>query len=335
MILITGGLGYIGSHTVVELLENDMNKDKKIVIIDNLSNSNIDVIDKIKEITNVLPKLYIGDVRDKQLLKKIFIENKIDSVIHFAGLKAVGESVDMPIEYFDNNIGSTLALVEVMREYNCFNLIFSSSATVYGEPERIPLDEECRLSATNPYGETKLFIEYILKDLYKSDNRFNITLLRYFNPIGAHKSTLIGEKPNGIPNNLVPYVAQVANGEREFVRVWGNDYKTKDGTGVRDYIHVCDLAYGHLCALNHMGGLRIYNLGTGTGYSVLEVINAYAKVCGHEIPYKIMERRSGDVAECYADNKKAKQEIGFDTKYNLEDMLLSSWNFQKELSNRK
>lgn len=329
-ILVTGGLGFIGSHTVVELT----NKDFEVVIIDNLSNSQIDVIDKLKEITKKEIKLYIDDVRDKNALTKIFRENEIDCVIHFAGSKAVGESTEIPLYYYDNNIGSTIALLEVMKEFNCKNIVFSSSATVYGEPERIPLDENCRLEVTNPYGRTKLFIEKILGDLYQSDNSWNIILLRYFNPIGAHKSGLIGERPNGIPNNLLPYVAQVASGEREFVRVWGNDYPTIDGTGVRDYIHVVDLANGHVCAINKIKtncGLQVYNLGTGKGYSVLEVIKAFEKACGFKIPYKIFDRRPGDIAECYANPNKAKEEIGFVAKYTIDEMVFDHWNFQKNL----
>lgn len=329
-ILVTGGLGYIGSHTVVELINNGYD----VVIIDNLSNSQVDVLEKLKKITGKNIKLYIDDVKDKYALMKIFHQNNIECVIHFAGLKAVGESTEMPLYYYDNNIGSTISLLEVMKEYNCKNLVFSSSATVYGEPERIPLDENCRLEATNPYGRTKLFIEHILSDLYLSDNTWNIILLRYFNPIGAHKSGLIGEKPNGIPNNLLPYVAQVATGEREFVRVWGDDYPTKDGTGVRDYIHVVDLANGHVCAINKINdncGLKVYNLGTGNGYSVLEVIHAFEKACGHSIAYRIFERRPGDIATCYANPKKAKEEIGFVAKYSIEEMVRDHWNFQKNL----
>ena len=331
-VLVTGGLGYIGSHTVVELIKNNYD----VVIIDNLSNSQIDVLEKLETITNKKIKLYIDDVRDKYALMKIFHQNNIECVIHFAGLKAVGESTEMPLYYYDNNIGSTLSLLEVMKEFNCKNLIFSSSATVYGEPERIPLDEECRLDATNPYGRTKLFIEHILEDVYKSDKNWNIVLLRYFNPIGAHKSGLIGEKPNGVPNNLLPYVAQVATGEREFVRVWGNDYPTIDGTGVRDYIHVCDLANGHVCAIKDIkenAGLTVYNLGTGNGYSVLQVISAFEKACGKTIPYKFFDRRPGDIAVCYANTNKAREQIGFVAKYNIEEMVKDHWNFQKKLVN--
>ncbi len=329
-VLVTGGLGYIGSHTVVELINNN----HEVIIIDNLSNSQIDVLEKIEKIVNKKIKLYVDDVRDKFALMKIFLNDKIDCVIHFAGLKAVGESTEMPLYYYDNNIGSTLSLLEVMKEHNCKNLIFSSSATVYGEPERIPLDEKCRLEATNPYGRTKLFIEHILEDVYKSDNEWNIVLLRYFNPIGAHKSGLIGERPNGIPNNLLPYIAQVATGEREYVRVWGNDYPTPDGTGVRDYIHVCDLAMGHVCAIKKLeknSGLNVYNLGTGKGYSVLEAINAFEKACGKKLPYKIFDRRPGDIAVCYANPIKAEREIGFKAKYNINEMVEDHWNFQKNL----
>lgn len=330
-ILVTGGLGYIGSHTVVELINNGYD----VVIVDNLSNSEINVIDKLKIITKKEIKLYIDDVRDKFALMKIFHQNDIDCVIHFAGLKAVGESTVMPLSYYDNNIGSTISLLEVMKEYNCKNIIFSSSATVYGEPERIPIDEECQLNVTNPYGRTKLFIEQILSDLYKSDATWNIILLRYFNPIGAHKSGLIGEKPKGIPNNLLPYVAQVASGEREYVRIWGNDYPTPDGTGIRDYIHVSDLANGHVCAINKIRencGLKIYNLGTGTGYSVLDVIRTFEQICGYEIPYKVCERRPGDIAICYANPEKAQRELNFITKYNLNQMIEDHWNYQKKLN---
>ncbi len=330
-ILVTGGLGYIGSHTVVELIKNNYD----VVIIDNLSNSQIDVLEKLKQITGKDIKLYVDDVRNKVALTKIFQQNHIDCVIHFAGLKAVGESTEIPLHYYDNNISSTIVLLETMKEFQCQNFIFSSSATVYGEPEKIPLDENCRLEATNPYGRTKLFIEKILEDLYKSDNNWNIVILRYFNPIGAHKSGLIGEKPNGIPNNLLPYVAQVAAGEREYVRIWGNDYPTSDGTGVRDYIHVCDLANGHVCAIKQIkenSGLKIYNLGTGNGYSVLEVINSFEKACGHNIAYKIFDRRPGDIAVCYANPKKAFEEIGFKAKYGIDEMVADHWNFQKNIS---
>jgi len=328
-VLVTGGMGYIGAHTIVELCENNCD----VIIIDNLSNSQITTLEKIKQIVKCDLKLYIGDVRDKELLEKIFTENNIDVVIHFAGYKAVGESNEIPLDYYDNNIYSTLVLLEIMKKHNCKNFIFSSSATVYGNPERIPLDEECRLEATNPYGRTKLFIEYILKDLYKSDNEWNIVILRYFNPIGAHPSGLIGEKPNGIPNNLLPYVAEVAANIRPFVRIWGNDYPTKDGTGVRDYIHVCDLANGHVCAVKSIEknlGLKIYNLGTGTGYSVLEIINEFRKASGKEIPFEICARREGDIATCYANPTRAEKELGFKAKRDIVEMIRDHWNYQKK-----
>lgn len=328
-ILVTGGVGYIGSHTCVELLENS----KEIVVIDNLCNSNIKALEKVEEITGKKIKFYENDILDKEALRKIFRENKIDSVIHFAGLKAVGESVEIPLEYYHNNIIGTLALIDVMKEFNCKNLVFSSSATVYGDSKVIPIPEDAPLSATNPYGRTKLFIEYILKDLYKSDNSWNIAILRYFNPIGAHPSGLIGEDPNGIPNNLMPYITQVAIGKLDYLRVFGDDYDTHDGTGVRDFIHVCDLAHGHLCALNKLKtnpGLVIYNLGTGKGYSVLDMVKAFEKVNGIKIPYQVTPRRSGDIATCYADPTKAKNEMGFITSKTLEDMCRDSWKWQSK-----
>ncbi len=329
-ILVTGGLGYIGSHTIVELLE----KNYEPIIIDNLSNSIIDVKNQIQKITNKSVKTIIGDLKNIDVVERVFQENSIECVIHFAGYKAVGESTEKPIDYYENNIISTINLIKVMKNHNCKNLIFSSSATVYGNPERIPLDEDCRLEATNPYGRTKLFIEQILKDLHNSDQNWNIILLRYFNPVGAHHSGLIGERPNGIPNNLVPYISQVANGKMEFVRVWGNDYQTKDGTGVRDYIHVCDLALGHVLAIDKIKescGLKIYNLGTGKGSSVLQVIKAFEIACGKKIPYKIFHRRPGDIAECYADISKAKEELGFEAIRTLEQMIEDQWNFQKNI----
>jgi len=332
-VLVTGGIGYIGSHTVVELDKAGY----EVVIVDNLSNSREDVLDELKKITGKSYKFYKGDCRDTELMDKIFTENKIDSVIHFAGLKAVGESCSMPLEYYDNNIGSTLVLLETMRKHGCFNFVFSSSATVYGDPEKVPITEDQKLGATNPYGMTKLTIEYILKDLYNSDNKWNIAILRYFNPLGAHESGLIGERPNGIPNNLVPYVTQVAAGIRDHLRVWGNDYDTIDGTGVRDYIHVCDLALGHIKALKKLetnSGLVIYNLGTGNGYSVLQVVNAFIKATGMNVPYKIYDRRPGDIATCYCDPSKAYNEIGFKATRNIDDMLTSSWKFQKHLEEK-
>ncbi|MCR5741477.1 MAG: UDP-glucose 4-epimerase GalE [Gammaproteobacteria bacterium] len=332
-ILLTGGCGYIGSHTCVELI----NEGYDVIVYDNLSNSSEKALERVKDITGVKPLFIKGDVLDKDLLDKVFSEHKIDAVINFAGLKAVGESVEKPLEYYHNNITGAINVLEVMRAHNVFSFIFSSSATVYGNPKSLPIKEDFPTGGTtNPYGTTKLFIEQILKDLYASDNRFNITILRYFNPIGAHESGLIGEDPNGIPNNLMPYISQVAIGKREYLRVFGNDYNTKDGTGVRDYIHVVDLAHGHLLALNHMLGkheLSIYNLGTGTGYSVFDVLHAMEKACGFEIPYKVMERRSGDIDACYCDPEKAKKELGFKAKYSIEEMARDSWNWQKRNPN--
>ena len=332
-ILVTGGLGYIGSHTVIELLENGY----EVVVVDNLINSKELVKDRIEKIAGKKITFYKEDVRDKVAMMKIFKENNIFGVIHFAGLKAVGESCIKPIEYYDNNLISTLMLIEAMRESGCFNFIFSSSATVYGSPEKVPIDEEAKTGGTtNPYGTTKLMIERILMDLRKADERFNIVLLRYFNPIGAHKSGLIGEDPNGIPNNLMPYITQVGIGKLKQLSVFGGDYLTKDGTGVRDYIHVVDLASGHVCAIKKIEkdtGLYIYNLGTGNGYSVLEMVKAFEKASGVTIPYKIVERRPGDIAECYADASKAKKEIGFECKYGLDEMCRDSWNWQKKNPN--
>ena len=336
MILVTGGLGYIGSHTIVEL----ENSGYEVIVIDNLANTSIDVAEKIKKITNKDFKTYIGDILDEELLTKIFTENKIDAVIHFAGLKAVGESSVIPLEYYKNNVEGTLHLLEVMKKFNVKSIVFSSSATVYGNQKVQPLKEDAPLQdPTNPYGRTKRMIEDILKDLYKSDNSWNITLLRYFNPIGAHSSGLIGEKPNGIPNNLMPYITQTAIGVRECLSVFGNDYNTHDGTGVRDYIHVVDLAKGHVLALKKIakdkkvnkGSLDIYNLGTGTGYSVLDIVNTFMKVNNINVPYKIVDRRPGDIDCCYADPSKAYQELGFKCEKNLSDMCKDSWNFQKNL----
>lgn len=326
-ILVTGGAGYIGSHTVVELID----KGYDVVIIDNLSNSKIEVLNRLKMITNKEIPFYQDDVCDKNKLRKIFNCHSVDAVIHFAGLKAVGESSKVPLKYYENNILSTLALIEVMKEYNCKNLIFSSSATVYGYQEKMPIKETASLNATNPYGRTKLFIEYILKDLYESDNSWNIALLRYFNPVGAHPSGLIGEDPSGIPNNLCPYITQVAVGKMPYLKVFGNDYDTIDGTGVRDYIHVCDLAVGHVLSikkLNENPGLVIYNLGTGQGTSVLEMIKAFEKATNKKIDYKIVERRLGDIGTCYADCSKALVELGFKTHKTIDDMAKDAWNFQ-------
>lgn len=328
-ILVTGGAGYIGSHTLVELIK----KGYKTVVIDNLYNSSEKSLDRVEAITGVKPKFYFGDVRDEDLLRRIFTENEIEYVIHFAGLKAVGESCKKPLFYYDNNLNGTLVLVKVMTEFNCKNLVFSSSATVYGTPERLPLDETCKIGGTtNPYGTSKYFQEIMLTDICKADPDWNVILLRYFNPVGAHESGLIGEDPDGIPNNLMPYVAKVAIGELKEVGVFGNDYPTPDGTGVRDYIHVVDLAKGHVAAIEKVKtkGVHIYNLGTGVGYSVLDVIKAFSKACGRELPYAIKPRRDGDVASNYADSSKAKSELGWQAELNLDDMCASSWNWQKK-----
>ena len=326
-ILVTGGAGYIASHTNVVLL----NSGYEVVAVDNFSNSNIESVKNVEKITGKTITFYEGDVCDKDILRKIFAENAIDAVIHFAGLKAVGESCAMPIKYYQNNIISTLSLLEVMKEFNVKKLVFSSSATVYGTPERLPIDEECSLSTTNPYGSTKLMIEEILRYVYASDNSWHIVLLRYFNPVGAHESGLIGEDPKGIPNNLMPYVAKVAHGELPYLNVFGNDYDTPDGTGVRDYIHVMDLAEGHLAALEYIDnyGVEPINLGTGVGYSVLDMVKAFEKASGRPVPYKIAPRRPGDIATCYALPDKARKEIKWSAKRNLDDMCRDLWNFQK------
>ena len=327
-ILLPGGAGYIGSHTAVELL----NAGKEIVIIDNFSNSKPEVLDKIKKITGKDFKFYEMDYSNKEELNKVFTENKIDAVLNFAGYKAVGESVKKPIEYYMNNISGALVLLDVMRAHNCKKFIFSSSATVYGDPATMPITEEFPTGGTtNPYGTTKLFIEQILKDIYNSDNSWDICILRYFNPVGAHESGLIGEEPQGIPNNLMPYVARVAAGILPELSVFGNDYDTPDGTGVRDYIHVVDLAKGHVKALEKLDkeheGLFIYNLGTGTGYSVLDMVKAFEKATGKEVKYKIAPRRPGDIAKCYADPAKAKIELGWIAEKNLDDMCKDSWHY--------
>ena len=328
-ILVTGGAGYIGSHTCVELLNNNY----EVIVLDNFSNSKKEVIDKIKKITNKDLKLYEGNMLNEEILTKIFEENNIDCVIDFAAYKAVGESVQKPVEYYINNVSSVLTLLTVMEKFNCKSLVFSSSATVYGNPEIIPITEECKTGGTtNPYGTSKLFVEQILKDLYNSDNEWNICILRYFNPIGAHESGLIGEEPNGIPANLVPYISKVASGKLECLSIFGNDYDTKDGTGVRDYIHVVDLALGHLKAVEKLNkekkGLYIYNLGTGVGYSVLDLVNTFEKVNNIKIKYKIAPRRSGDIAICYSDPSKAKRELNFEATKTLEDMLKDAWNYE-------
>ena len=327
-ILLPGGAGYIGSHTAIELLKEG----KEIVIIDDFSNSNPQVLEAIKKITGKDFKFYEMDYKNKEKLEKVFEENDIEAVINFAGFKAVGESVQKPIEYYTNNIAGALALLDTMRKYNCKKFIFSSSATVYGEPERIPLTEDCKTGGTtNPYGTTKLFIEQILKDIYTSDNTWDICILRYFNPVGAHKSGRIGEEPQGIPNNLMPYIVRVASGQLKELSIFGDDYHTPDGTGVRDYIHVVDLAKGHLKALEKINkegkGLYIYNLGTGTGYSVLDMVKAFEKTTGKKVNYKIAPRRLGDIATCYADPKKAKEELGWEATKTLEDMCQDSWNY--------
>lgn len=328
-VLITGGLGYIGSHTAVELLKTG----RDVVVIDNLYNSKIVVKDRIEEITNKKIKFYNIDLLDREKVDKVFQENNIDSVINFAGYKAVGESSEIPLEYYDNNLTSALVVLKTMKKYNVKNFIFSSSATVYGNSKVMPLKEDFPLSVTNPYGRTKLMTEDILRDLYKSDKSWNIGILRYFNPVGADESGLIGEDPNGIPNNLMPYITKVAIGELEKVNVFGNDYDTVDGTGVRDYIHVVDLAKGHvktLEALDKNPGLVTYNLGTGKGYSVLQLISAFSKASGIEIPYEIVGRRQGDVAECYSDPSKANKELGWKAEKDIDDMCQDSWRWQNK-----
>ena len=332
-ILVTGGAGYIGSHTCVELL----NAGYDVVIIDNLYNSNQKAVDRIEEITGKKVKFYPDDMMDRAAVKRVFDENKIDAVIHFAGLKAVGESVHKPIEYYRTNIGSTLNLTDEMRAHGCKNIIFSSSATVYGDPAEIPITENCpKGTCTNPYGWTKWMQEQILTDIHTADPEWNVILLRYFNPIGAHKSGLIGEDPKGIPNNLLPYVAQVAIGKLPEINVFGNDYDTPDGTGVREYIHVVDIARGHVKAIERFAkkdGVFICNLGTGHGYSVLDVIHAFEKACGKELPYVIRERRPGDIATCYSSPAKAEKELGWTAEFDLEDMCRDSWNWQQKNPN--
>ncbi len=326
-ILVTGGAGYIGSHTCVELL----NQGYEIVVLDNLMNSCKKSLEVVKELTGKDFPFYEIDMLDYNAMETVFKEQKIDAVIHFAGLKAVGESTQIPITYYHNNITGTLHLMQLMEKYDVQNIVFSSSATVYGTPKTVPITEDFPLSTTNPYGSTKLMIENILTDIQKANNKLSVTLLRYFNPIGAHKSGKIGEDPKGIPNNLLPYVAQVAVGKLEKVHVFGDDYATKDGTGVRDYIHVVDLALGHLKAIEKntgRSGVHIYNLGTGNGYSVLEVIKSFSKACGKDIPYQIDPRRPGDIAECFADPKKAREELGWEAKRGIEEMCEDSWRWQ-------
>lgn len=326
-ILLTGGAGYIGSHTAVELISRGDN----VIIVDDLSNSKEESLCRIEKITGVKPKFYPYDVADKALLSKVFDENDIESVVHFAGFKAVGESVAKPVMYYRNNINTTLTLLDVMAEHNVNSIIFSSSATVYGIPETVPLTEDMKTSCTNPYGWTKLFIEQILKDAAHARPELSVVLLRYFNPIGAHESGLIGEDPQGIPNNLMPYISQVAVGKLDHLNVFGNDYPTHDGTGVRDYIHVVDLAKGHAAAIDYADkntGVETVNLGTGTGYSVLDIVNAFEKANGVKVPYVIAPRRPGDVAECYADPNKALRDLGWKAEKTLEDMCRDSWRWQ-------
>ena len=327
-ILVTGGAGYIGSHTCVELLNGGYD----VVCVDNLYNSSKKALDRVEQITGKTVKFYEADICDAAAMDRVLSENSIDCVIHFAGLKAVGESVEKPLEYYKNNIGGTLTLCEAMRAHGVKNIIFSSSATVYGDPAFIPITEECPKGiCTNPYGWTKHMIEQILTDVHTADSSWNVILLRYFNPIGAHESGLIGEDPKGIPNNLVPYVAQVAIGKREKLGVFGNDYDTPDGTCIRDYIHVVDLARGHVAAIKKLAenpGVKVYNLGTGNGQSVMDVVRAFGKACGHEIPYEIKPRRAGDVPVCYSDAALAKAELGWEAKYGIDEMCASSWKWQ-------
>ena len=331
-VLVTGGAGYIGSHTTVELL----NAGHEVICIDNFMNSKFEAVKRVEKITGKSVKFYEGDIRDRKILDRIFTENKIDAVINFAGLKAVGESCAKPLEYYENNIEGMLVLAFAMRDHGVKNLVFSSSATVYGKPESVPIREDFPLSTSNPYGSTKLFIEYILKDLYKADSEWNIAILRYFNPVGAHESGLIGEDPKGIPNNLCPYITQVAVGKREYLGVFGDDYDTPDGTGVRDYIHVVDLAKGHVLAVNKLvenPGLLIVNLGTGQGYSVLDMVKGFEKATGRPIPYKIMPRRPGDIDECYADPAYAYKVLGFKAEKTLDDMCRDAMNWQAKNPN--
>lgn len=331
-VLVTGGAGYIGSHTIIEL--DKANRD--VVVVDNFCNSKPIALQRVEKIIGKKIKFYEIDCCDEEALRKVFKAEKIDSVIHFAGLKAVGESVAIPLKYYENNLISTLSLLKVMKEFGCNNLVFSSSATVYGMPKSVPISEDFPLSATNPYGRTKLFIEEILRDYYKANPEMNIALLRYFNPIGAHESGMIGEDPNGIPNNLMPYITQVAIGKLKQFSVFGDDYPTHDGTGVRDYIHVCDLAKGHVLAISKLEtnpGVVTYNLGTGNGYSVLDMVKAFEKACGKPVNYKIAPRRPGDVAECYADPTLAYNELGFKAEFNLDRMCADSWRWQSNNPN--
>lgn len=331
-ILVTGGAGYIGSHTVVELL----NLSKEVIIVDNFSNSNPIVLDRIRDISSKDFKFYNVDTTNSEELEIVFKENNIDAVIHFAAYKAVGESVAKPLEYYSNNIINTLTVLNLMKKYNVKNFVFSSSATVYGDPHTCPITEDFPLSTTNPYGATKLMIEDMLRDIAKADPSFNIAILRYFNPVGAHSSGLIGEDPNDIPNNLMPYVSQVAVGKLKKLSIFGNDYDTHDGTGVRDYIHVVDLAQGHVKALDKLKtncGLVTYNLGTGNGYSVLDMVNSFSAASGQDVPYKIVDRRPGDVAKCYADPTKANNELGWKAQYGIKEMCEDAWRWQSNNPN--
>ncbi len=331
-ILVTGGAGFIGSHTVLELL----NAGKEVTVIDNLSNSKVNSLNRVQEITGKQATFYEVDLTNINEVRKVFEEQKFEAIIHFAAHKAVGESVAEPLMYYQNNLVSTLNLCELMKEFGIRNLVFSSSCTVYGNPEEVPLLETSRTSALNPYGRTKLFTEHLLKDVQLADPSLNIALLRYFNPVGAHKSGQIGEDPNGIPNNLMPYISQVAVGKRAKLSVFGGDYPTHDGTGVRDYIHVVDLALGHLKAIDKLAenpGLIVYNLGTGTGYSVLDVVKAFEKASGKKVPYEIVDRRAGDAAEAFADVSKSKEEMGWEAQYGLEDMCVDTWRWQSQNPN--
>ncbi len=331
-VLVTGGAGYIGSHTCVQLLDAGY----EIVVLDNLSNSSEESLRRVKKITGKDFKFYKADLLDYEATNAVFEENEIDAAIHFAGLKAVGESVSIPIRYYHNNITGTLNLLDIMSKHNVKRIVFSSSATVYGDPHTVPIKEDFPLSCTNPYGRTKLMIEEMLRDLYVSDNEWNIAILRYFNPVGAHESGLIGEDPNGIPNNLVPYISQVAVGKLSCLSVFGDDYDTPDGTGVRDYIHVVDLSNGHLRALEKISnpvGVVTYNLGTGTGYSVLDMVKAFSKACGNDVKYKIAPRRPGDIGACFADPEKAERELGFKAEKNLDDMCRDTWRWQSQNPN--
>jgi len=328
-ILLTGGAGFIGSHTIIELVQ----KGHSVIVVDNFANSNPEALRRVEEIIGKDVPFVKADVRDRKAMTDVFVNNKIDAVIHFAGLKSVGESVAKPLEYYENNMNATFVLLDVMRSHGCKNIIFSSSATVYGNPAVVPITEDCpKGHCTNPYGQTKSMLEEVLTDVQKADNEWNVVMLRYFNPIGAHKSGRIGENPNGIPNNLMPYITQTAVGIRKELGVFGNDYPTPDGTGVRDYIHVVDLASAHVAALKVIEknrGFAIYNIGTGHGYSVLDVVKAFEKVNGVRVPYTIKPRRPGDIAICYCNPAKAKAELGWEAKYNIEDMCRDAWNWQK------